>query len=293
MSTQYSPSEPLFWSHHANVDRLFAIWQDCNDYELFNSSTINSTMYTPQTKVGLNFNFTLDNIIPYTSSSDIGPFTKQTPTARQVYFMGNAGQLGWDGMYYRYGFDDIVETCGCIGGVQTCPNNVAGWNLVNQTYTGVKRAVSDNDTDDIPFVNLSNNQQVKLFIQDWISQAEAQGLSGSEALQFAADLACRASPQFDVNSDFENLLLMMDVDISTMDRDCDAVTARFCHRKKGTHHKWCTGYEENDDEDQTSPWFIIVGVVGFILVVVVALVVYHLLANKQTPVGDEREYNRL
>jgi tyrosinase len=29
-ATQYSPIDPLFWLHHANVDRLWALWQDCH-----------------------------------------------------------------------------------------------------------------------------------------------------------------------------------------------------------------------------------------------------------------------
>jgi len=295
MSTQYSPSDPLFWVHHANVDRLFAIWQDCNDYEIFNSSQINSTMYSPQTKAGLNFNFTLDNIIPYTSSSDIGPFTKQTPTCREVYFMGNANQLGWDGIYYRYGPDDIVETTGFIGGKETCPNNHGGWNLVNQTVPGyvIKRGVAQVDNDTIPLlnVNLTNRQQVKLLIQEWVAQAEALGLSGSEAIQFAANLACLASPQFEVSPDFEAVLIMMDVNVTTLDRSCDPVSTRFCNARRGTYHQWCTGYEES----QWSPWYIVVGVVGVILVVVVGLVVYRLVANRslQQPIGDEREYSKL
>ena len=28
-----SPADPLFWSHHAMVDRIWALWQDCHDYD--------------------------------------------------------------------------------------------------------------------------------------------------------------------------------------------------------------------------------------------------------------------
>jgi hypothetical protein len=27
MAGDFSPNDPLFWLHHANVDRLWAIWQ--------------------------------------------------------------------------------------------------------------------------------------------------------------------------------------------------------------------------------------------------------------------------
>jgi len=33
MSKLSSPADPLFWLHHANVDRIWAMWQDCWDYD--------------------------------------------------------------------------------------------------------------------------------------------------------------------------------------------------------------------------------------------------------------------
>lgn len=36
LSTHFSPIDPAFFVHHSNVDRLFALWQDCHDnYEWF------------------------------------------------------------------------------------------------------------------------------------------------------------------------------------------------------------------------------------------------------------------
>jgi hypothetical protein len=34
MQTNYSPSDPLFWTHHANIDRLWTLWQDYWDHDL-------------------------------------------------------------------------------------------------------------------------------------------------------------------------------------------------------------------------------------------------------------------
>lgn len=36
MSTMSSPDDPLFFSHHANIDRIWALWQDCYDYDRVN-----------------------------------------------------------------------------------------------------------------------------------------------------------------------------------------------------------------------------------------------------------------
>jgi len=39
MATYFSPNDPIFYLHHCFVDYLYAIWQDCNDYD---GATINS-----------------------------------------------------------------------------------------------------------------------------------------------------------------------------------------------------------------------------------------------------------
>jgi len=31
MSTMHSPQDPLFFSHHAFIDKLWSVWQDCHD----------------------------------------------------------------------------------------------------------------------------------------------------------------------------------------------------------------------------------------------------------------------
>jgi len=297
MATQSSPADPLFWSHHSNIDRLFALWQDCNDYETVNSTCINSTMYSPQTKPGFPCNFTLDTVIPFTNSGDLGPFTGMYPTARQVFFMGEPGNPGFDGMYYRYGPDDIVEQVSVINGHPVCVNNKAGWNLVNQT-NGQKRAISDLDSENFTALNLSSNhplfngQQVKSVLKDWLTQAKSLQLSGAEALQFVADLACKSTFQVEISEDFEAFLLMMEVDVKTLDRPCDKVSKRFCKRK-GTSHKWCKDFVD-DEEQGTSvpPWTIVGGVAGVLILVVILLVAYNWFSQKPV-VGEDVNYTKL
>ena len=31
MSTMHSPQDPLFFSHHCFIDKLWSVWQDCHD----------------------------------------------------------------------------------------------------------------------------------------------------------------------------------------------------------------------------------------------------------------------
>ena len=33
MATFYSPDDPIFYLHHCFVDFIWALWQDCNDYD--------------------------------------------------------------------------------------------------------------------------------------------------------------------------------------------------------------------------------------------------------------------
>merc|ERR1719421_1353367 len=33
MGGMNSPSDPLFWSHHAFIDKIWGIWQDCHGYD--------------------------------------------------------------------------------------------------------------------------------------------------------------------------------------------------------------------------------------------------------------------
>ena len=40
-----SPADPLFFSHHAMIDRVWAMWQDCHDHENVASADITSTHY--------------------------------------------------------------------------------------------------------------------------------------------------------------------------------------------------------------------------------------------------------
>lgn len=47
MSGMNSPNDPLFFLHHCNVDRIWALWQDCYDYDKVARSAITSAIYSP------------------------------------------------------------------------------------------------------------------------------------------------------------------------------------------------------------------------------------------------------
>lgn len=42
MGSHYSPADPIFYSHHAFVDYIWAQWQDCHDHDLIGKDELNS-----------------------------------------------------------------------------------------------------------------------------------------------------------------------------------------------------------------------------------------------------------
>lgn len=44
MGSHYSPSDPIFYSHHAFIDYLWAIWQDCHDFDLISRENLSNFM---------------------------------------------------------------------------------------------------------------------------------------------------------------------------------------------------------------------------------------------------------
>lgn len=45
MGTMASPNDPLFFMHHTNIDRLWAVWQDCWNYDEVPNSAITPNIY--------------------------------------------------------------------------------------------------------------------------------------------------------------------------------------------------------------------------------------------------------
>jgi tyrosinase len=53
MRSMRSPMDPLFWSHHAFLDKNWALWQDCHNYEMKNKTALNDTQYEALHRRGL------------------------------------------------------------------------------------------------------------------------------------------------------------------------------------------------------------------------------------------------
>ena len=40
-----SPADPIFFSHHSYIDKVWALWQDCHDHDSIHSSKITKAQY--------------------------------------------------------------------------------------------------------------------------------------------------------------------------------------------------------------------------------------------------------
>jgi len=232
MGSMYSPSDPIFWSHHANMDRLFAIWQDCFDYEQYCTAPTGGLSATLYTAYGPNcgYSYALTAQMPFTFQyqASIAFPASENPTAQQAFFLGGNGCPGWQGTCLRYGPDYIANEfiTGQAGKNPLCPSNANGWQVVNQPLAGAsasavgKRSLTDSEAD------LFN--ETVAFLEAQISTAQSAGLEGQDALEFIATAECQNSPPLEITPVLEAWIKMNQGNISSYDRICDNSSARFC-----------------------------------------------------------------
>eukprot|EP00755_Sulcionema_specki_P003907 Sspe_Gene.28783::Locus_13226_Transcript_1_2_Confidence_0.800_Length_1535::g.28783::m.28783 len=114
MSTFLSPEDPVFFLHHANVDRLWAIWQDCHDHDKIHSDDIGDATY--ERSSWWPTGGWIDANMPYSLFfwEDSGRFGRVRGTPRDMHSISSP-RLG-----YRYADDDALVRLptmqsGCTG----------------------------------------------------------------------------------------------------------------------------------------------------------------------------------
>jgi hypothetical protein len=216
MSTMYSPDEPLFFMHHGNVDRFFALWLDCHGkeetspdsiYVAFNPTPGGKDAVNPIT--GAKADVSLDAVVPhYYSGSTTCKFSPASSwgSIRQLWGYGSSTLPGSNGLYYRYGRDRLVETFGT-----TCPDSTA-WNLVHYGVTK-KRDTKDTKVDpaDEVFATLSKT----------FNELQEQGKTPGEALEEMAMEACKKTPKIELTATDKAFMRMSGIAPSSLDRICD------------------------------------------------------------------------
>jgi len=131
---------------HSNIDRYWALWQDCYDYDKVPPSQITNNIF-PLTwlQLGAKTNYTIDQKMPYNYPTlpVMGQrlsVSGSTPCPRDMHFIGNATQSGYNGMNYRYSTDRIVAA------MNSDPTFAGICNfdtIVNVPIPGRKRSVED------------------------------------------------------------------------------------------------------------------------------------------------------
>jgi hypothetical protein len=71
-SVAYSAFDPIFWLHHTNVDRYFALWESINPTSFLTPSEDTSGTFTHPTGINITVS---DALTPFTMSDGATPYT--------------------------------------------------------------------------------------------------------------------------------------------------------------------------------------------------------------------------
>jgi hypothetical protein len=231
MKTQSSPDEPLFMMHHGNVDRLFHLWADCNDYEGISGDALGPEQYTEinPTPGGTQVSYmvgkdkypvsvTADTIVPYKMGSGSASFIPESkwPKIKDLWTCGEEGKPGWMGMYYRYGTDALAQLLSLKSGC--CKSNNWGWLNYGASK---KRGADEPETND--FTDRTDNEAVMFreIEAELLRKTEQEGLSTSAAVREIAMENCLKNPKTEYTPQDLAYFRMMGIAPSSLDRICD------------------------------------------------------------------------
>jgi len=283
MSVMISPDDPLFFLHHCNVDRLYHLWIDCQGYENITSSSITSNQYAANPKSKDNpvsglpdYTFTSTSEMPYYWDKSVSTvYTKKNnkwPSPKDVWSTGFPNAPGYDGMYYRYGTDQLVRGFG-----KSCPNK--NWTLVDVGY--------------VPTTSKKRDEGLHPMIQEFKDIFEAkvsEGKTHKEALHEMAMTECQNAPKNEITPRFMEWLKLNNIPPEKFDSICDKPSERMNLAR--------------DREDSTTTllgsqtaiplWVIITASVGsaLILIAVITLIIFFTLKRKSAEVVDNDDLYR-
>jgi hypothetical protein len=227
MGLMSSPDDPIFFLHHANVDRLYSIWMDCHDYENIPADDITRAQYealnpsgsgptqnvpnplpTVNPITGLIYKVTVDTEIPfswkYPSNSIV--FPEPWPTPRDMW----PSVDGYKGYDVRYGPDHLVEFFG-----EACEDNQK-WTLVNYG--------------DSPKRSISNSHPRKDKLTKQVDTFKKEIASGKPCLGVIHDLAseeCTEAPKLKICSRLLQWIEMNHLCITAFDTVCEKLSQSY------------------------------------------------------------------
>jgi len=287
MGMMNSPDDPVFMLHHCNIDRIYAIWQDCWDYELVSKTMMTSAHYAPSTYPPYNpysdrlYNLGIDSPMPYAMSAAGSGSTARAiysvvfpstwPTPRDMWPSVN----GYKGLNVRYGPDAMVSAYG-----ESCRNNANGWTLVNVDVDYTKRDVNGD-------LELDQNLSPKFKEQKERLERETKaGRSHHEVIKDMAMEDCVAGPKVKITPKLLGWIKMNNLHISQFDTICDKVSERADQGMSGE------GSTDNMTDlpqtGQTVPmWVILTASIGstILLIAIVTLIIIYLRKRNEVDIG--------
>jgi len=291
--------------HHCNVDRFYALWQDCWDYEQIPPSALTTLHYeaanpivSGSPKLDPNRQIQLDvgidtpiqmwwNVFKTSTgilSQDINQ-NKQSewPTPRQMHFIGTTKQLGYGGMFYRYGVDSIVTLIQLISAGKNsagiCKNNTQ-WRLVDQPSSKKRDSSGIEDSSGI---KIGFEQFIQIFInQKWL-EALKQYPGVEAAFAGLLLLECKNTPPMELSESLESWMQMNGLVPEQFDRVCDNVGNRFKQRwaARAAAEAEAAAMAKNN-KVFTITLSTVCGVVGLIIIVVVIVVIWRRNRNSSS-----------
>jgi len=242
MASQASPDEPIFFMHHANVDRLFAMWSDCNEYEKKSGGALGcpneycdvnpvsdstKTVYDGTTKCSITLDTQVTLYYSGTGDSKICP-KAQWPLLKDLHTSGydnpSSQQVGWQNLFVRYGGPDssaqyggpdplaVRITPACTKQPITTGNP---WTVVNYGGNSKKRDVEEK-------ASLTENAEKEYAKFDLKYAAKMEkGLSPQDAIHEMAMEECMETPKPQLSQDGLAMMRMMGISPNALDRVCD------------------------------------------------------------------------
>jgi len=286
MSMMNSPDDPAFMLHHCNIDRMYAVWQDCWDYELVPKGQMTSDHYSPSwapynpytDKV---YALGIDSPMPYAfSASGSGSTARATysvvfpatwPTPRDMWPSVN----GYKGLNVRYGPDTMVTAYG-----DSCTQNTNGWALVNIPDGYTKRDVNGGDLDLSPRFKEH---------QERLERETKAGRSHHEVIKDMAMEDCVAGPKIKITPKLLGWIRMNNLHIKQFDTICDKVSER---ADQGISGESADNKADLSQTGQSVPlWVILTASIGSIILLIAIVTLIIIYWRKKNEVDNGTPYN--
>jgi hypothetical protein len=286
MSMMNSPDDPVFFLHHCNIDRFFAVWQDCWDYELISKTMMTATHYSPSWApynpyTDKPYALGIDSPMQYAFSASGSRSTARAaysvvfpspwPSPRDLW----PSVDGYKGLNVRYGPDSMVTAYGA-----SCTNNANGWTLVNVPAPSSKRDVTGDE--------LEHDLTPKFKEQKERLERETKaGRSHHEVIKDMAMEDCVAGPKVKITPKLLGWIRMNNLNIKQFDTICDKVSERADVGMSGE------GADDNKtDLSQTGQsvplWVILTASIGstILLIAIVTLIVIYWRKRNEVEIGN-------